>query len=443
MNKLSYGSFKEIKISIFDFFTLMLFFPSVTFSILQGTEIFPYGLAFYVAYLIKYGRINFKDLYVPFYLVLLSLIGLLLNPSIDINELLRALFAYLNPILPAFAILNLDKNGILKIRKILKVTFVFLFILGILQFFGLLAPFESIIKFLVPRASGAPLIHIGRGVTLFSSEPSRASFEFIFIYTAYRYIFLKRKKCRILILWDILVIIFVFFVLKSLTGVFYLIFWLIIFNLEISWKKFLKNIFWIFLFLAVFIIIFYSPWIDNFRSLNGLKKIVQGVLERGSNGFFDLLLKLSGFRLISIIASIKFGFFHPFGGGIGNWKESSLIALEKSGYDFRDIPFFLQFGGFISVRPYSYIYSLMLDIGIFGVILFTILLVLSVLSKIGSILKKEPKLFRVVIFLLLYMFGLSTIGDPVPFVSTALILNYFKHINYQKSGCFNEKVKKT
>ena len=41
---------------------------------------------------------------------------------------------------------------------------------------------DPAIKLLIPRGTASSLENFGRGVTLLSTEPSRASYEFIFIY---------------------------------------------------------------------------------------------------------------------------------------------------------------------------------------------------------------------------------------------------------------------
>ena len=131
------------------------------------------------------------------------------------------------------------------------------------------------------------------------------------------------------------------------------------------------------------------------------------------------LLEQSGFRFVSVWASYKYGFTHPFGSGVGGWGAASIQAMDDIGVKASAMSFFASAMGseYQGVRPTSFAAGLMLETGIVGLLLF-------IFSFYSFILKRE--LYAdihsrsIVIFFLFNIFALGSIGDPLPFIFFAL-----------------------
>ena len=138
--------------------------------------------------------------------------------------------------------------------------------------------------------------------------------------------------------------------------------------------------------------------------------------------FFDNLILMSGFRGISIFSSFKYGMLFPFGAGIGNWQHSSIDALAVSGFSAKDIPFFVYVNDaqWKSIRPTSYVSSLMLDIGVVGTMVF----LSALLFRMRIYWMNSRYSNRVLVFFVLYLLFWGSVGDPIPWIAVALILRH-------------------
>jgi hypothetical protein len=282
-----------------------------------------------------------------------------------------------------------------------------LLVIGFLQVTGLgrFIYLGSLIEVLIPRGEG-DLLGLGRGATLLSSEPSRASLEFLFIALTYRYICLKLST-KFDLLFDIFVLAFLLLVMRSATGLLY-------FFIYFFCKRFFLSM--VFACLVSFFITIILMNVEGIevRAL----QVLTMVLNTPLNGIYELFLNVSGFRGISVHSSYLFGVNNFFGGGVGFWNLSSLSALNESGFDYRNINYFAQrYNSFVPVRSTSYGASVMLDMGLIGFVVFiSILLPRLRLFSYSSDSKPLVYLF------LFYIFLLGSIGNPVPWICVALLI---------------------
>ena len=126
-------------ISVFSLFSILLFFPSITFG-LYSSEIFPWAFLFSIIYLKK---INKPFLFIVFLFLFFFTYSIITNfQNFSYFEGFRSLGAYFNSILPFFLILSLSLERVYKLIRVAKYIFYFLLILGLLQFFGLIDFFD-------------------------------------------------------------------------------------------------------------------------------------------------------------------------------------------------------------------------------------------------------------------------------------------------------------
>ena len=403
-----------IFIPVFSTFLIYLvFFPSITFSI-YSSEIFPWAILFSVLFIHVY------DFYTIFYAVILVVFSFFVfifqnYNYFDTYEFFRSYFAYLNGFVIGAGMLQLSEKYIFRFSRAIKHIFYFLIIFGLLQYFGIIDFLDPLISLLVPRARvGTSGI---RGITLLSSEPSRAAYELSFIYLAYRIIFLKEKRYKVAA--ELFFLFFQILLIRSLTGIFYSLFLIFILNFK-NIKTFLTSFL---VLILIFLMVFQFEFISDIRALSGLNLLLKNL--DSFEHFFNTLLDVSGFRLISIIASLKYGIFHPFGGGIGNWKETSIEALQLTRYEPSEINFFVfhSNSSWTPIRPTSYLFSLFLDVGIIGVIIF-IFIFYKVFLK--NYFKISLSTKQATLFFIFYLITVGAVGNPVPWICFAFILKYEK-----------------
>ncbi|WGD35770.1 hypothetical protein [Olleya sp. YS] len=387
----------------------LFFFPSITFGLLQA-EVFPWGIILSSYIIFRQKKIN------KFYIIVLA--SLFLNviifslyyfPDIKIPEVVRSLLAYVNSSICFVAFYQASKISTLKTIKLVKVLFVFLILLGVFQYLGLLKIFDPVFKFLIPRASSEALARVRRGVTLLATEPARAGVSLVFIYVVVRTAFIKSKR----ILSDILFLFFLTIIIKSIMalGVFF------VFILLTYRAKLLR-------FLAVGLIVLFLIDISGGggRSEQMIKKIKR---QQSFGDATMVVVDLAGPRLISVYSSWLHTFSHPFGGGIGHWEKTSVDALLMTGVDFSEINYFKFKGNSkaIPTRSSGYISNLVLDTGFFGVFVFFVFLY-AVLNKFWKIDKEAKNI--IILFLFKIMF-IGSVGPPDAWIATIISLKYLHY----------------
>ena len=400
------GFFATLFVIIFSY---MIYMPSVTFSLVHA-EIFPWAIIYFLLFSRKF---YLWSLLLVFVLLMSGFYAFVIIKDYEISEFLRSFFAYLNPLLIFSYFLMGKSEEVERHFIIIRNVFCFLIVLGFLQYLNLIVFLQPLFEIIMPRGGVGLFEGGGRGVSLMSSEPSRASFEVIFLYVAVRYYFIPEEKRPMV---DILVGLYVFFVIRAGAGsVIYLVFLFVFYGVKIIP---------LFALLFFFIVQFFSFYeIRSFILINALI---------GSSSLQDLfmnLVVLSGHRGISLFAAYKYAFFSPFGGGLGNWSSTSLEALPLSGLNPKDIPFFVSFGDsdWMSIRPISYFSSLALDVGVFGLFIFLYIMVRRILFfwDISYYAK------HIIVLFFLYLFFWGSVGEPIPWITVALILRYeaFRSLN--------------
>lgn len=383
--------------------------PSITFNLLTA-EVFPWAILYSLT-----QKINLKRGLPFFFLLFCSILYTIFYTSIyDVqSDIFRSFLAYLNPILVFLAIYKCSGDELDKLNTLLKTLTVFFVVLGVLQFSGIVGFLSPIFKLLLTRGS-TETFGLGRGVSLLSSEPSRAAYEIIFIYMAWIYVakFAKRKE----LILDFLFLFFITLILRSSLGIFTFMVYLLA---KYKWKLLIP---------ILCVSMFMVPFLVN-SSSRAVQIIYQIFKTSSTMDLYVLFLQQSGFRLISMIGAYQYGFLHPFGGGVGLWKLSSLEALELTGVKASTIPYFVENsnGYFTAVRPDSFMASVSLDFGLFG-----ILCILYMLKPLISLLRNtKSNIFPIFITFFFILFFSGAVGNPIPWICVAIVYrNYtIKELN--------------
>lgn len=376
----------------------LCFFPSITFGIISS-EVSPYALFFA---LLRMSSVKINILLLLGLFILSILFGFWTTNQDSITaDVVISTMAFLNPLFIFALILRLPEKEFLKFLMVSRNVFYIFLLVLIIQFSGMFEFLDPAFKALVPRSSSAQLGF--RGVTLLSTEPARASIEFIFVYLIVRTFWVPR---RLLNFTDIAVAIVILIMFKSATGLFFFAIFLAFFNRFLLW-------------LAVPIVIFYIVQKASSSSGRALS-LIRDMYSLPLSDTYFLLINTSGNRVISIIAAIKYGLHYPFGGGIGNWKETSVEALFLTGFDYTSLNYFNAEWkeGKLYFRASGYMMNLMMDLGILGVTAATALL-FKLTKPFRKLSNYNKKIFY---FFLIKIFFVGSVGTPVAWIATAIIL---------------------
>ena len=388
---------------------VLCFFPSITFGVISA-EIFPWAILFFIFSIRKIARQDFIfSCALIFFLSLSALTSFLLNPE---SDAIRSFAAYLNPIVAFIAFLNMPESWVYRSIKLVKKILLALVLLGIAQYVGILRPFEPVIQALIPRASGGTLSEFGgRGVTLLSTEPSRAGVELVFFYFIWR---MTQPAKFGTVKIDIAFLAYIAFILKAAQP---MAFGFVVIGLLITRRP---------VHLVPFVLAaLIAPLVELNESNNRLLLLATKVFSSGSlSDTMLVLVNAAGPRLISIYAFITSGFSNPIGYGVGNWPVSSILALDATGYDLDQISYFrvLGEGNSIGIRGSGMLTNLMLDIGFVGT-LFFIFWIFSITRRFRT---NERRTLILMIVLLFKISFIGSIGEPIPWIAAALILRFNK-----------------
>jgi len=374
----------------------LLFFPSVTFSLISA-EIFPWALI-YVA--LKEKTIWRRAL--PFIILLLfSVLFTLFTYYFQyISESFRSLLAYLNPLLVFILLMRAGASEVYKFKIVLRWVLISLIALGLIQFSSLIGGLDAIFKFLIPRG-GAEEFGNGRGVSLFSSEPSRAAIEFIFIYAAWRTFDVFPNGRRMI--FDFIAVFFVFFIIRSATGAFMII--------TLMWLYYG----WRFVLIGMVVSV---PVASIFVGTRAVQVIASVVAAASWQDAYNFILNASGFRLVSIISAYYNAAQSIIGNGIGTWQTSSVNAMALAGFDPEKINYFIYFAGsdFTGIRPTSYLSNIALDFGIIGISVISYTL-FPFFKRSWNMVGDIRSLFLLFVFSFLFI---GSVGNPVPWICLAI-----------------------
>jgi hypothetical protein len=374
---------------------VFLFLPSVTFGV-PLSEIFPWGWANVLVH-----RIRLK----PHQLLLLSLFGFVFLGSLLVNNPLSVLttFAsYLNPLLAFFFVINCNLKTLNSLQNVVKVLFAAYLVLGLLQILGFLNWLSFAFDVLIPRG-GTSVAGGGRGVSLLSTEPSRAGIELVFLYATLCLNGRFGGRHREL-LFDILVLFFILLVVRSFIG-------LAFFMLYFGAKRPLH--------LGVLVLL--SPavivWFDDAtRSISIIKTVLSA---HSISEIWGFIFNQSGFRLISVYSAYVYGFNQLIGHGIGSWESVAAYSYVFAGFSPNEVSYFVTHveSEFVSLKPTAWFSLLFLELGAtFG------LLITGLCLYIGykEVARCSVAILPMVLIFLVSVFLTGAVGNPIPWVCLAM-----------------------
>lgn len=396
--------------------TVLLFFPSLTFNILQS-EIFPWAI-------LKYGlmrqRLSYADLVVISLIMLGAIVGLFTYPFMTV---ISTAASYLNPILAFILIRKSSAYLTERVLLIVKKLFWIFVSVALLQLFGVLSVLDPLFDLLIPRG-GSLLASGDRGVSIFATEPSRASVEIIFLYAllvTYRGNSMPSFKGTLL--QDLIFFFFILFVCRSITG---LIFFLIFFILRRPISAIPIGA------LGSLVITFFV--IETRSSLF----IISLFEQQGLSGIIQMLTLQSGFRVISVVSGYIYALNTWVGMGVGAWTSEAILSYKMAGYSVTDTNFFIfhHNSELVNLKPTAFIALVALEFGLFGLIIVS----WYVLKQFKPGMLCSCKDTRTLILMsLFYIFFIGAVGNPIPWICGALAMNLFdertrSHKNSMLSG---------
>jgi len=403
------------------YFQSLVYFPSANFGLYKA-EIFPWATFLAIFRVRKIGRIDFLLI---FFLILSSLYGVYISGNVF--ETIRSLGAYINFFSAYFLAKALTETEIISSVRLNRFMFYFLIILGLLQIFNLIPWASSFLEFLVPRASSGALIEENRGVTLISTEPARAGVELIFIYFLFNLTIKKNYK----VFLDLAMGFFLLLVVQSAMAVaLYLIY------ISLSYIKTSILIYII----SGYLMVFLQSFEGGGRSLDLIRELINTDLRDAA----FIFLNTGGHRVFSIWSSYNYGLVNFFGGGVGAWQDTSIQAINLTGYDISQLRYFQLHGGGgpVAIRSSGVVSNMMLDLGIFYSILFLGSLLLYI-KKTVQYLKSFWVVFPVAVTFLAKILAVGSVGTPVEIFCFILFIRYFQVSHGVSSITDLTKVNKT
>lgn len=387
---------------------VLIYLPNIMpLGALFKAEIFPWAFLYSLR----------KDLrltlgYAIFLLYLVVSVSLMLGSFSSILIPARAFFALLNASMIFFVIIHVKNKEYKYLVTAFEWVFLANMVLSSVQFLGLFPPFlDPLFRLFIDRFT-AEIYGGGRGVAGLFAEPSYASMSFHY-YFAY-FMMSRRINPRSLLGIAAIagIVAFDLFIIRSVTGVVMIMLYLA--SMQKA-KDLLKA--------GLVITLLLGSSIYYLGQSSNAPRSVEVAHDFFKYGAYQdpmpWLLEQSGFRFVSVWASYKYGFTHPFGSGIGGWGNASIEAMDDIGVPASAMSFFASAAGseYQGVRPTSFAAGLMLETGIVGLVLFCIAFWPFVRQKI---LYTDIHARSVMVFFLFNIFALGSIGDPLPFIFFAL-----------------------
>jgi len=386
----------------------LMYLPNIMpFSALFSAEIFPWAFLYALR---KDTRFTLNYGIFLGYITISSLIFLGSFSSFLVPA--RALFALINASMIFFLLINISNKEYAILTNIFHIVFTANIILCGVQFLGIFPPFlEPLFRIFIDRFTHE-IYGGGRGVAGLFAEPSYASMAFHYYFAFYMLSKKINPKSTRGIIAILGIIFFDLFIIRSVTGVIMIILYLA--SLQ-KFRDLLKT--------GVVSIVLLIAVIYNVGQSPDAPRSIETAYDFFKYGEYQdpvpWLLEQSGFRFVSVWASYKYGFTHPFGSGVGGWGPASIQAMDDIGVKASAMSFFASAMGseYQGVRPTSFAAGLMLETGIVGLLLF-------ILSFYPFIIRRELYIDihsrSIVIFFLFNIFALGSIGDPIPFIFLAL-----------------------
>lgn len=324
----------------------------------------------------------------------------------------RALFALINASMIFFLLVHVDDEEYSGLVKLFHGVFIANLVLCMVQFLGLFPPFlEPIFRLFIDRFTHE-IYGGGRGVAGLFAEPSYASMA-IHYYFAFFMLTKKINPRSVLGVAAIVgIVVFDLFIIRSVTGVVMILIYL----MSMQRAQYLLKA-------GLVVMLLLGGVIYQFGKSPNAPRSVETAYDFFKYGGYQdpmpWLLEQSGFRFVSVWASYKYGFTHPFGSGVGGWGPASIQAMDDIGIKASAMSFFATAMGseYQGVRPTSFAAGLMLETGLIGLVLF-LLAFWPYLTH--PALYKDIHTRSITIFFLFNTFALGSIGDPLPFVFLAL-----------------------
>lgn len=370
---------------------IFLFFPSATFNLLPA-EIFPYGLLYFLFNF----RVSHQALLLTLFVGLCGTLPILFNYHLLPTQYVISVASFLN----AMAILIIKKdNDIVFFRRLLVFYLSAVLVISFIQWTSILAAGTWLIQMIIPRGAMAPLNDV-RGVTSFSSEPSRAAYEFYSVLFAFCIgkFFQTRKIIRPICLFFIAGFLF-FLMNKSLTGLF--VFMIMGGIMATIWLPPLSRV--LVIIIALIMAVLIGPPLLQLLAIERLEGL------NSASSFSDVtnwLLTQAFHRVPVIQYSVIYLYHHPFGSGFGNFEMAQLAYQPGERLFTNRLPFGLQ---------------MMLETGIFCFLFLSTLLIVSLVKK-GLFYGSLPLLFVLLL--------LCDPGNPIPF---AALVYLFMIVQSQKT----------
>ena len=392
---------------LFWILSLLIFLPNINlvFSF-SKSELFPWALIFSAS---KSIRFSIPYLVFIFYLTISAFFtfsqnGEWLQPFRSLTAIVNATFIF-------YRILFCTNKEFSMIENALIIVFFVCVFIGLLQYFNLFPSFlVEFMSNLIPRFKSSLAINDIRGISSLFSEP--AYYAYSFNYSAFYILYRKKiKPDNILgVLAFLFVLVFNIFFIRSATGLIFSILY-IFFLFPLKQRGVFVIIFTI---IGIIAITYFSQDLAKYRAISAFIQIFS---KSSTYDIYVTFLDVSGFRAVSIMFSYLYGFNHFFGGGIGNWAQTSAIAYKSLGIPISNLSYYFN-GVFIGTRPSSITADIMLESGLLGLLLFLLAFAKYIFNKqIWS----NPNLRSFIIIIVFNIFIIGTIGDPTPFIFLGLI----------------------
>lgn len=386
----------------------LIFLPNIMpLKALFSAEIFPWAFLYALRKDLRLtlGYALFLGYIVVSAVVMLGAFSSVLVPA-------RALFALINASMIFFLLIHVNDEEYGWLVKIFHGVFLANLVLCVVQYLGLFPPFlEPIFRLFIDRFTHE-IYGGGRGVAGLFAEPSYASMA-IHYYFAFFMLSKKINPRSVLGIAAIVgIVLFDLFIIRSVTGVVMILIYL----MSMQRAQYLLKA-------GLVVMLFLGGVIYQFgKSPNAPRSIETAYDFFKYGGYQDpmpWLLEQSGFRFVSVWASYKYGFTHPFGSGVGGWGPASIKAMDDIGIKASAMSFFATAMGseYQGVRPTSFAAGLMLETGIVGLVLF--LLAFWPYLKARA-LYRDTHTRSIALFFLFNTFALGSIGDPLPFIFLAM-----------------------
>ena len=320
-------------------------------------------------------------------------------------SVLRSYLSLLNASLIFYRLWNTDGTDFIRVVKAMMTVLLVHIVLSLWQFSGTVPDaIMSFIQYFTPRATDQVLGQ-GRGVSGLYAEPAYAAYA---VHYSFVFLLLLSKTHPFSVKGLALLVVLLGFdliVSRSATDVV---------MLGVMLLGFLnrRNIFQASLFIAGLLVtaLLYGRFGDDPpRSVMLLYNLF---FNLNLNDPYLTVFNESGFRLISIYGGYIYGLVHPFGGGIGSWPVTSLVALEMTGVDAFEIYFYLEIneGFYYPTRPSAFASELFMESGWVGFLLYSV--AFFAIPRFRELIRNP--FGRAVFFMFLFnFFVLGTIGDPI------------------------------